>query len=127
MKRQHTCAVALMLGCVFATPSNARPDPHSAIGPVTQFCGDRVCPNYLTTTPRIVERRPVRRQRVARPVLPKARPLDANGNPGLGLVTVPTAARIDITLSQTMAPTMQPFVPDLPGLGYNPTPLHCAA
>ena len=47
MKRQHTCAVALMLGCVFATPSNARPDPQATIGPVTQFCGDRVCPAYL--------------------------------------------------------------------------------
>ena len=53
MKRQHTCAAALMLGCVFATPSNARPDPQATIGPVTQFCGDRVCPNYLSTTPRV--------------------------------------------------------------------------
>ena len=91
MKRQHTCAAALMLSCVFATPSNARPDPQSTVGAVTQFCGDRVCPAYLLTTPKVVERRTVRRhQRVARAVLPKARPLDANGNPGRGLVTVET-------------------------------------
>ena len=80
-----------MLSCVFATPSNARPDPQSTVGAVTQFCGDRVCPAYLLTTPKVVERRTVRRhQRVARAVLPKARPLDANGNPGRGLVTVET-------------------------------------
>ena len=128
MKRQHTCAVALMLGCVFATPSNARPDPKSAIGPVTQFCGDRVCPTYLTTTPRIVERPPVRRhQRVARPVLPKARPLDANGNPGLGLVTLSTAAGINITVSKTMAPKMQAFIADLMEIGYKPKAIHCFA
>src|SRR4029450_7010778 len=124
MKRQQTCAVALMLGCVFATPSNARPDPKSAIGPVTQFCGDRVCPT--TTTPRIVERPPVRRhQRIARPVLPKARPLDANGNPDLGLVTVPTAAGINITVSRTMAPKMQAFIADLMDIGYKPKGIHC--
>ena len=37
MKRQHTCAVALMLGCVFATPSNARPDPQATIGRSLSF------------------------------------------------------------------------------------------
>jgi hypothetical protein len=126
MKRQHTCAAALMLSCVFATPSNAKSDPQSAI--VTQFCGDRVCPTYLTTTPRIVERRPGRRhQHVARPVLPKARPLDANGNPGRGLVTVATAAGIDITISKTMAPKMQAFIEDLVEMGYKPKTIHCYA
>ena len=128
MKRQHTCAVALMLCCVFATPSNARPDPQATIGPVTQFCGDRVCPTYLSATPRVVERRTVQhRQRVARPVLPKARPLDANGNPGHGLVTVATAAGIDITVSKTMAPKMQGFIADLLEIGYKPKQIHCFA
>ena len=127
MKRQHTCAVALMLGCVFATPSNARPDPQATIGPVTQFCGERVCPTYLSTTPRVVERRTVRRHhRVARPVLPKARPLDANGNPGDGLVTVATAAGIDITVSKKMAPKMQAFIADLMEIGYKPKQIHCS-
>jgi hypothetical protein len=119
MKRQHTCAVALMLCCVFATPSNAKPDPQSTVGSVTQFCGDRVCPTYLLTTPRVVERRTVQRhQRVARPVLPKVRPLDANGSPGHGLVTVPTAAGIDITISKKMAPKMQAFIEDLVEMGH---------
>src|SRR5262245_20274566 len=77
MKRQHTCAVAVMLGCVFATPSSARPDSESTIGPVTRFCGDRVCP-ALTTTPKVAEHRTVRR--VARPVLPKPRPIEADDN-----------------------------------------------
>src|SRR5262245_45466360 len=126
MKRQHTCAVALMLGCVFATPSNARPDAHSTIGPVTSFCGDRVCPTYLTAATR-VERRPARHQRVARPVLPTAPPLDANGNPGLGLVTVATAAGIDITVSKGMAPKMQAFIADLIEIGYKPKAIHCFA
>ena len=128
MKRQHTSAVALMLGCVFATPSNARPAPQSTVGPVTQFCGERVCPTYLLTTPRVVERRTVQRhQRAARPVLPKARPLDANGNPGHGLVTVPTAAGIDITVSKNMAPKMQAFIEDLLEMGYKPKTIHCHA
>src|SRR5262245_44183605 len=129
MKRQHTCAVALMLGCVFATPSNARPDPQATVGPITQFCGDRVCPIYLlTTTSRVIERRTVRRQqRVARPVLPRARPLDANGNSSHGLVTVATAAGIDITVSKTMAPKMQGFIADLMEIGYKPKQIHCFA
>jgi hypothetical protein len=128
MKRRHTCAVALMLGCVFATPSNARPDPQATIGPVTQFCGDRVCPNYLSTTPKVIERRTVHRHPpVARPVLPKARPVDASGNPGHGLVTVATAAGIDITLSEKMAPKMQAFIADLMEIGYKPKQIHCFA
>jgi len=128
MKRQHTCAAALMLGCVFATPSNARPDPQATIGPVTQFCGDRVCPNYLSTTPKVIERRTVHRHPpVARPVLQKARPVDASGNPGHGLVTVATAAGIDITLSEKMAPKMQAFIADLMEIGYKPKQIHCFA
>ena len=128
MKRQHTCAAALMLGCVFATPSNARPDPQATIGPVTQFCGDRVCPNYLSTTPKVIERRTVHRHPpVARPVLPKARPVDASGNPGHGLVTVATAAGIDITLSEKMAPKMQAFIADLMEIGYKPKQIYCFA
>jgi hypothetical protein len=128
MKRQHACAVALMLGCVFATPSNARPDPQATIGPVTQFCGDRLCPTYLSTTPRAIERRTVqRRNRVARPILPRARPLDANGNTGHGLVTVATAASIDITVSKNMAPKMQAFIADLMEIGYKPKQIHCFA
>ena len=128
MKPQHTCAAALMLGCVFATPSNARPDPQATIGPVTQFCGDRVCPNYLSTTPKVIERRTVHRHPpVARPVLPKARPVDASGNPGHGLVTVATAAGIDITLSEKMAPKMQAFIADLMEIGYKPKQIYCFA
>ena len=75
---------------------------------------------YLSTTPKVIERRTVRRhhQRVVRPVLPKARPLDANGNPGHGLVTVATAAGIKITVSETMAPKMQGFIADLMEIGY---------
>ena len=127
MKRQHTCAVAFMLGCVFATPSNARSDPQATIGPVTQFCGDRVCPAYLSTTPKAIERRTVQRpHRVARMVLPKARPLDANGNPG-GVVTVPTAAGIDITVSGKTAPKMQAFIAGLMEIGYKPKQIHCFA
>jgi hypothetical protein len=128
MKRQHTCAVALMLGCVFATPSNARPDLQATIGPVTQFCADRVCPTYLSTTPKVVERRTVKRHhRVARPVLPRARPLDANGNSGHRLVTLTTAAGIEITVSETMAPKMQGFIADLMEIGYKPKEIHCFA
>ena len=128
MKRQHTSAVALMLGCVFATPSNARPEQQSTVGPVTQFCGERVCPTYLSATSRVVERRTVRRHHhVARPVLPRARPLDANGNPGDGLVTVPTAAGIDITVSKNTAPKMQAFIEDLVEMGYKPKTIHCHA
>ena len=128
MKRQHACAAALMLGCVFTTPSNARTDPRATIGPVTQFCGDRVCPTYLSTTPKVIERRTVRRHpSVVRPVLPKARPLDANGNPGHGLVTVATAAGIKITVSENMAPKMQGFIGDLMEIGYKPKQFHCFA
>jgi hypothetical protein len=127
MKRQHTCAAALMLGCVFAAPSNAKPDPQATAGPVTQFCGDRVCPAYLSATQRAIERRTVRRPyRAARTVLPKPRPLDANGNPG-GLVTVATAAGIDITVSGKMAPKMQAFIADLMEIGYKPVQIHCFA
>jgi hypothetical protein len=97
MKRQQGCAVALMLGCVFATPSNARQNPQATVGPVTQFCGERVCPTYLLTTPKVIERGTARRHRVVRAVLPKPRPMDANGNPGHGLVTVATAAGIIVT------------------------------
>jgi hypothetical protein len=128
MNRQHTYAVALMLGCVFATPSNARPDPQATTGSVTQFCGDRVCPAYLATTSKVIERRTVRRpNRIARPVLPKPRPVDANGNPGRGLVTVATAAGLDITVSKTMAPKMQAFIADLMEIGYRPKQIHCFA
>lgn len=128
MKRQHSCAIALMLGCVFVTPSNARPNPQATIGPVTQFCGDRVCPVSLNTTPRAIERRTVRRpHQVARTILPKARPLDANGSPGDGPVTVATAAGIDITISEKMAPKMQAFIADLMEIGYKPKQIHCFA
>ena len=126
MKRQHTCAVALMLGCVFATPSNAKPDPQATAGPVTQFCGDRVCPTYLSTTPKGIERRTVRRHPAVRTVMPKPRPLDANGNPG-GVVTVATAAGIDITVSGKMAPKMQAFIADLMEIGYRPKQIYCFA
>ena len=68
-----------------------------------------------------------RRNRVARPVLPRARPLDANGNPGHGLVTVATAASIDITVSKNMAPKMQAFIADLMEIGYKPKQIYCFA
>ena len=127
MKRQHTCAVALMLGCVFATPSNAKPNPQATVGPITQFCGDRVCPAYLSTTQKTVDRRTApRAHNAARTVMPKPRPLDANGNPG-GVVTVATAAGIDITVSSKMAPKMQAFIADLMEIGYQPKQIHCFA
>ena len=97
MKRQQGFAVALIFGCVFAAPSNARQNPQATVGPVTQFCGERVCPTNLSTTPKVVERGKVRRHRVVRAVLPKPRPMDANGNPGHGLVTVATAAGVIVT------------------------------
>ncbi|MGB9155421.1 MAG: transglycosylase SLT domain-containing protein [Chthoniobacterales bacterium] len=96
MKRQQGFAVALIFGCVFAAPSNARQNPQTTVGPVTQFCGERVCPN-LSTTPKVIDRSTGRRHRVVRAVLPKPRPMDANGNPGNGLVTVATAAGIIVT------------------------------
>jgi Transglycosylase SLT domain len=96
MKRRG-CAVALILGCVFAAPSNARQNPQATLGPVTQFCGERVCPTNLSTTPKVVERGSARRHRVVRAVLPKPRPMDANGNPGHGPATVATAANIIVT------------------------------
>ena len=97
MKRQQGFAVALIFGCVFAAPSNARQNPQTTVGPVTQFCGERVCPNNLSTTPKVIDRGTARRHRVVRAVLPKPRPMDANGNPGHGLVTVATAAGIIVT------------------------------
>ena len=97
MKRPQRCAVALILGCVFAAPSNARQNPQATVGPVTQFCGERVCPTNLSTTPKVVERGTARRHRVVRAALPKPRPMDANGNPGHGPVTVATAAGIIVT------------------------------
>jgi Transglycosylase SLT domain len=101
MKRRPGCAVALILGCVFAAPSNARQNPKATVGPVTQFCGERVCPTNLSTTPKVVERGTARRHRVVRAVLPKLRPMDANGNSGHGLVTVATAAGILVTRKTT--------------------------
>ena len=97
MKRQQGFAVALIFGCVFAAPSNARQNSQATVGPVTQFCGERVCPNNLSTTPKVIDRATARRHRVVRAVLPKPRPMDANGNPGHGLVTVATAAGIIVT------------------------------
>jgi len=94
---------------------------------VTQFCGDRICPAYLSATPKVIDRRPVRRHHAARPVLPRPRPVDANGNPGRGLVTVATAAGINITVSETMAPKMQAFITDLMEIGYKPKAIHCFA
>jgi hypothetical protein len=92
MKRRQGCAVVLMLGCVFAAPSNARQNPQATVGLVTQFCGERVCPPNLSTTPKAVERGKARRYRAVR--LPKPRPMDANGNTGHGLAT---AAGIIVT------------------------------
>ena len=97
MKRQQRCAVALILGCVFAAPSDARQNPQATAGPVTQFCGERVCPNNLSTTPKVVERGTARRHRVVRAALLKPRPMDANGNPGHGPVTVATAPGIIVS------------------------------
>ena len=64
---------------------------------MTQFCGERVCPPNLSTTPKVIDRGTAGRHRVVRAVLPKPRPMDANGNPGHGLVTVATAAGIIVT------------------------------
>jgi hypothetical protein len=97
MKRQQGFAVALIFGCVFAAPSNARQNPQATVGTVTQFCGERVCPTNLSTTPKVIDRGTARRHRVVRAVLPKPRPMDANGNPGHGLVTVATAAGVIVT------------------------------
>jgi Transglycosylase SLT domain len=94
MKRQLGCAVALVLGCLVATPSSARQSPQATVGPVTPFCGERVCPTYLSTTPKAIESRTARRHRVVRVVLPKLRPMDANGNSEHGPVTVATAGII---------------------------------
>ena len=92
------------------------------------FAVTDACPNYLSTTPKVIERRTVHRHPpVARPVLPKPRPVDASGNPGHGLVTVATAAGIDITLSEKMAPKMQAFIADLMEIGYKPKQIHCFA
>ena len=121
MKRQHACAVALMLGCVFATPSNAKPDPQATIGPVTQFCGDRLCPAYLSTTPRAIDRRTV-----PRPPSPCA----------TGTTKASSSRRERQSGSwprdsgdcgehrhhgiENMAPKMQAFIADLMEIGYQP-------
>jgi hypothetical protein len=97
MKRQQGFAVALIFGCVFAAPSNARQNLQTTVGPVTPFCGERVCPTNLSTTPKVIERGTARRHHVVRAVLPKPRPMDLNGNPEHGLVTVATAAGIIVT------------------------------
>jgi hypothetical protein len=97
-KVQRSCAVALMLGCVFATPSNASPNSQATVGPVTQFCGERVCPTSLSTTPKVIERRTARLHRVARTVLPRPRPVDATDNHEHGVVAVATAASGNITV-----------------------------
>ena len=68
-----------------------------------------------------------RRNHVPRTGITQARPLDANGNPGHGLVTVATAASIDITVSKNMAPKMQAFIADLMEIGYEPKQIHCFA
>jgi hypothetical protein len=99
-KRQRSCAVAFMLGCVFATSSNAEPNSQSTVGPVTQFCGERVCSTYISTTPKVIERRTPQRHRVARAVLPKPRPVDVNDNHEHGLVAVATAAGGNITVEE---------------------------
>ena len=101
MKRQQGFAVALIFGCVFAAPSNARQNPQATVGPVTHFCGERACPNNLSTTPKVIDRGTARRHRVVRAVLPKPRPMDAKGNPGHGLVTIATAAGV-IVARKTM-------------------------
>ena len=78
-------------------------------------------------TPKVIERRTVHRHPpVALLVLPKPRPAqEASGNPGHGLVTVATAAGIDITLSEKMAPKMQAFIADLMEIGYKPKQIYC--
>ena len=102
MKRLQRCAVAVILACVFAAPSNARQNLQATVGPVTQFCGERVCPTNLSTTPKVVERGTARRHRVVRAALPKLRPMDANGNSGHGPVTAATAAGM-IVIRKTMS------------------------
>jgi hypothetical protein len=97
VKRQQRCAVALILGCVFAAPSDARQNSKETAGPVTQFCGERVCPNNLSTPPKVVERGTARRHRVLQAALPKPRSMDANGNPGHGPVTVANAPGIIVS------------------------------
>ena len=87
MKRQQRCAVALIFGCVFAAPSTARQNPQATVGPVIHFCGERVCPTYLSTSPKVVDRGTARRHRVVRAALPKPRPMDAKRNPGHGPVS----------------------------------------
>ena len=42
-------------------------------------------------------------------------------------MTVATAAGIDITLSEKMAPKMQAFIADLMEIGYKPKQIHCFA
>src|SRR5262245_2621988 len=110
MKRQHTCAVAVMLGCVFATPSNAKPDSESTIGPVTRFCGDRVCPAHLTTTPKVAEHRTIRR--VARPVLPKPRPIEADDNATVTTSPQNTAKVITTLEARPVLPKPRPIEAD---------------
>lgn len=48
------------------------------------------------------------------------------GNPA-GLVTVPTAAGISITVAQKLAPQFQGFVADLVQMGYTPKHIGCYA
>src|SRR5262245_35143492 len=111
-KRQHTCAVAVKIGSVLVNPYNAKPDAESTIGPVTRFCGDRVCPAHLTTTPKVAEHRTLRR--VARPVLPKPRPIEADDN--ATATTSPQNTAKVITTSEAVKTTPNANGNKVPGI-----------
>src|SRR5262245_27057801 len=109
-KRQHTCAVAVKIGSVLVNPYNAKPDAESTIGPVTRFCGDRVCPAHLTTTPKVAEHRTLRR--VARPVLPKPRPIEADDNATATTSPQNTAKVITTSEARPVLPKPRPIEAD---------------
>ena len=117
-------ALAVAFACLFAiSVADARPRHHHhraahADSQIAQGCvfdnnGRQTCQGSIGRIqghPRAAKRR-----------------IDANGNAVArsGLITVPTAAGIDITVNPEFAPKIQGFIKDMVDAGYHPQRIHC--
>ena len=121
---------------VFAMPFHAE----ASTSPVTQFCGDRVCPFRATIpsaskkTARAPRRAASRRSDPRRPARPsrkvvKTRQWAPEAQSALrgGLERVETAAGITITVAADFAAPIKGFIGDLVAGGYTPHQIHCYA